>query len=296
MSLFQITKSVASLAACILLSSPVQALPVETQALAQRNPASSKRIAMWDYRNSRDIQTNGYPNLRATAASLAGSHFTMASDWDTLLPPELPDSVLFVPQVRTLEHLSGDHWNNLLNVVAKQGSNTVVQYVNEPDFNGISVDAALQHWGQLVQLRVEKGVKITSPALTSDPNRAHWLREFMSRLSPEQKPDFVATHFYTTQGQPCESEMAWGKDYMQKLHAEYQLPLWVNEIASTSRDQAEVNQFVNEMSAWMDAQPWIAAYGFTGMSREVADDFSSPASLLLTSDGSWSPLGQLLHG
>lgn len=64
----------------------------------------------------------------------------------------------------------------------------------------------------------------------------------------------------------------------------------VSEIASISRDKAEVFAFTAQLANWMDGCPWVYEYSFFGCMRELADDFVSPEAQLMNADGSFKDL------
>ncbi|KAI1343449.1 glycosyl hydrolase catalytic core-domain-containing protein [Xylariaceae sp. FL0016] len=292
MAFSQVTfKSVALMAAALLLASPVQALPVES---VSRRGTDSKRILLWPYQNTADIES-GNTALTSTAKTLADSgSYMYAANWETWRPEELPTSLSFAPTVATREHLDDAHWQQLESAIQGQTS-PVVQFYNEPDINGIDATQAAQDWmDKMVPLRANNGAKLVGPSCTSDPDSASWLSTFMGALDDASKPDYLGVHFYTTDGNPVDGEISYAKNFLEETHSTYGIPLVVNEISSTSRTQSDVTTFSETMADYMDNLDWVHAYGFTGVSLQVADSYSSPEAQQLNSDGSMTALGRYM--
>ncbi|KAI1504557.1 glycosyl hydrolase catalytic core-domain-containing protein [Biscogniauxia marginata] len=297
MVLLQISKSVTCLVAGISFISSASAIPVEmTQAVSQRSSSGAKRILLWPWKNTNEIETNTCPALKTTASTLAGSgSFRMVSNWETWHPDEFPKSLPFSPQLATPDHYGGERWNQLQDSISWQ-QGAIVQSLNEPDLAGVSAANAASLWSQLVQLRKSHGVKLVSPACTSDPASKSWLSDFMGRVGGDGKPDYIGLHYYTSASNPCDQEIAYAQSYIKEQYTTYNIPVIISEISSTSRSEEDAKKFVEAMASWMDKQDYIFAYGFTGASRESADEFSSPAAQLLDTTGGLTELGKWLAG
>lgn len=280
------TQFVACLAACLA------AMPSTTAAPVTRND-SGKRIVLWDWTNTRDV--NAYAALKTSAKSIATAPKIFAVvNWGTQVPSEIPEGVRFQPMIRSLDELKGDLWQAAVDQ-ATNNKQRIIHYFNEPERAGISVDVAVQYWrSQLLPLRATTGCLLVSPAPASNDAGSAWLADFMGRLSAEEKPNYLGTHFYTDPKRPAESEIAAAKTYLEGRSSTYGLPLVVSEIGSTSRDASSVQTFTQQMAAYMDSNANVIEYGFFGASRVPADDFVSPAAQLLDSAGDWTTLGSWL--
>ncbi|KAI0018058.1 glycosyl hydrolase catalytic core-domain-containing protein [Xylariomycetidae sp. FL0641] len=291
-----LSKPTACLAAYALLTSLVSAVPVDmSQSLSRR--AGSKRMLLWPYANTQDIETNGCSGLGQTAESLASSSdFAGVANWETWRPTEIPNSLPFIPTVSDPNHLSGQNWDNLMSSISGQ-TNPLVQFYNEPDIQGVDpTQAAADFKSKMVPLRQShSGLQLVGPSITSDPSHLSWLDTFMSALGGD-KPDFLGVHYYTGAGNTADYEVSNAQAYFNQLHSKYGLPLVINEISSTSRDTSNVDGFVKTMAGWMDGQDFIHLYGFTGMSCQVADSFSSPEAQLMTTSGQLNTLGRFVAG
>ena len=96
-------------------------------------------------------------------------------------------------------------------------------------------------------------------------------------------PDYIGLHYYGTDGNACIK-------YLKGMHARYQRPVIVSEIASIARDQASVYGFTIQLANFMDETEWIFEYGFFGCMRKLADGFVSPAARLMEPDGRFTDL------
>ncbi|KAI1759587.1 glycoside hydrolase family 128 protein [Hypoxylon sp. FL1150] len=292
MVLFQSIRHVACLAACVFLASPGQAMPVEAPiAISERGSSSGKRTILWE--TSLTSELKSIPGLLTAAAALASSSVIESiTNWETKRPNELPKKFPFRPMVRTPQHLSGDNWSNLISVVSSQ-KNTIVHFYNEPERNGIDATTAVADWrSKMLPLRQKYGAKLAGPGCASSDEGSAWLQSFMGMLADDEKPDYLNLHFYTLAQNPCDQEIQNAENFVSGKHATYNLPVIIGEIASTSRDAAQVVDFTKEVSEWLDKQSWVVEYGFFGVSTSVADDFVSPAAQMLTSSGSWTDLGK----
>ncbi|KAH7041017.1 glycosyl hydrolase catalytic core-domain-containing protein [Microdochium trichocladiopsis] len=280
------TQLITCLAACLA------ALPSATAAPLPRND-SGKRIVLWDWTNTRDA--GSYPGLQASAKSIASASKIFAVvNWGTQAPAEIPAGVRFQPMIRSPAELSGNLWQAAVDQ-ATNNKQRIIHYFNEPERAGISVDTAVQFWrSKLLPLRASTGCLLVSPAPASNDQGSAWLADFMSRLSPEEKPNYLGVHFYTNPDTAAEAEVANAKKYLEDRSSTYGLPLVVSEIGSTSRDATSVQTFTQQMAEYMDSSPSVLEYGFFGASRVPADDFVSPAAQLLNSAGDWTTLGSWL--
>ncbi|KAI0107954.1 glycoside hydrolase family 128 protein [Hypoxylon sp. NC0597] len=292
MVLLQSIRRIACFAACVLLASPANAVPVETSnVLSQRASAGGKRIILWE--TSLTAELKSIPGLLTAAKTLASSTVIKSiTNWETKRPQELSKKFPFRPMVRTPQHLTGDNWNNLISVVSSQ-KNTIVHFYNEPERSGISAADAVAQWRQkMLPLREKYGAKLVAPGCASDPNGSNWLQTFMGLLSAKEKPDYINLHFYTLPTNPCDQEIQNAKTFFTEKHNTYKLPIIVGEIASTSRDKTQVETFTKQVSKWLDGQDWVAEYGFFGVSTKVVDGFVSPAAQMLDAKGAWTDLGK----
>lgn len=75
---------------------------------------------------------------------------------------------------------------------------TKLAFLNEPDYSAtlLDVKSAVQLWRQFAIPYQKQGIKLLSPAVTSDPSKGlPWLKQFMGSIS-DAKPDYIAIHYY----------------------------------------------------------------------------------------------------
>lgn len=133
---------------------------------------------------------------------------------------------------------------------------------NEPDHpkqDNISVKDGLANWSKVTA----KGKFVVSPAMCKDPIDNDWLPDFMKA---KPKVDAIAVHWY--KGISSKKFI----DDMEAIHKAYDLPLWITEFACQTSEssksdpkkfsQQEVNQFINEVTRWMEKTPWVQRYAW----------------------------------
>lgn len=254
---------------------------------------SGKRIALWEWTNTRDAASSA--ELQASAKELAtASKIFAVVNWGSSVPAEIPAGFRFQPMVHSLKDLSGDSWQKVVDL-ATNNHKKIVHTFNEPEMNNISPAQALDAWrSKLLPLRASTGAMLVSPAPSSSGEGTAWLKEFMSQLGPDEKPDLVGTHFYTLRESSAESEITNCKAFLEQRISDYGIPLAVSEIGSTSLDASSVETFTQGMAEYMDSNDMVFEYGFFGVSRQPADGFVSPAAQLLDTAGNWNSLGKWL--
>lgn len=253
------------------------------------------RTLLWEWTLSRDVNDDN--NIRTTADSVADLEaITSITNWETWRPSELPSGIPFRPMVRTPSQLDGKDWDSLLSVLDSQDQK-IAHFYNEPDKQDISASEAAKTWREkMLPLRKQHNVTLASPSCVGSESGSQWLDDFMRQLSEDEKPDYLGLHFYTAAGKPSDAEVDAAQDYLTLRHTTHSLPAIITELASTSRNAAEVEDFSRAVGGWLDAQDWVFEYGFFGVSRQPADDFVSPAAQLLDNSGQWTALGRWFVG
>ncbi len=231
-----------------------------------------KRMLLWDYTN-----TNGVPS--AMDKVWFGGLFSSVCNWNAWYPPELNGRAPFRPMIHLLPQLSGSEWQMIQNT-----TEPIIFYLNEPELNSITPEHAADLWSkQVVHLRLSRGKRLCSPCCASNSTGAAWIEKFMN-LTKGNPPDYLGLHYYGTDGNEAIA-------YLQKMHEKYpHLPIIVHEIASISRNHADVLGFMAQLANFMDNTDWIFEYGFFGCMRSVADGFVSPQAQLMNPDGSFTDL------
>jgi len=133
---------------------------------------------------------------------------------------------------------------------------------NEPDHpkqDNLSVKEGLANWSKVTA----KGKFVVSPAMCKDPVNNDWLPDFMKA---KPKVDAIAVHWY--KGANSKKFI----DDMEAIHKAYDLPLWITEFACQTAEssksdpkkfsQQEVNQFITEVTRWMEKTSWVQRYAW----------------------------------
>lgn len=139
---------------------------------------------------------------------------------------------------------------------------------NEPDGAvgdhqaDISVEEAIRLWPRLEK----RGLRLGSPATTQAQTlgAGSWQRRFMTAAKEENlRVDFMAVHYYSRSGDVSEF-----RDWLMRVHSEYQRPIWVTEFAyiDWSRpDQASYAQnarFLLEATEMMEKLDFVERHAW----------------------------------
>lgn len=222
-------------------------------------------------------QHNGVPGSQWTRYFAGSSKVTWMYDWEAVIDGEAPD-LEFVPLLHSNQEWCASTWNTNIENARKKYKVSHVLSFNEPDQVGgggsnMDVATAVATHLKLIQPLASQGLRIGSPAVTNgnEPGKGiEWLKSFM-QLCIGCQVDFAVTHYY-----------AWAKpqdfkDYLNKFHDTFNLPVWVSEFGVTEGDAAE---FLKEVLPWLDAQPWIERYAYHMVAPSDANQY------LITPDGS----------
>ena len=160
--------------------------------------------------------------------------------------------------------------------------------MQEPDLPGstaLPVSTAVQIWNQKIIPYRKAGIKLLSPAITSDESKGLlWLAQFMAAV-PTCKPDYIALHYYGTDATAFQT-------YVTKVYKMYSLPIYITEVASTSSDIKAVTAFMTQVTSWCDKQSWVAGVFWFAASR-TANNGNLEQSRLMSTTGTRTPLGDL---
>jgi hypothetical protein len=138
----------------------------------------------------------------------------------------------------------------------------IVLGFNEPDNakqSNMTVSQALGLWPQVLG----KAERVGAPAMAGNPVKGDWLPAFMQG---QPKVDFMTLHWYKG------ADAAKFIRDVQALCDAYNKPVWVTEYALQTAaqakeaphkySQAQVNQFIRETVAWMNASACACAERF----------------------------------
>lgn len=269
-----------ALVSALPMATPVEDVPslvVRDAAATTSQALVSKRLLAWDYTNT---------NSPLCAAKLktipfGGSNpFVALYNWNTWTPPELTNTSLFEPMVRTKAQLQGSEWTNLLTAISNGAK--VVHFFNEPEMNGINAAEAADLWNTvMVPLRNQYNIKLVSPVTASNDEGSAWLDTFMSGIS--SAPDYLGLHYYGT-------DIEATKTYLTERHTKHPYPVIVSEIGCLSEDYSQVYQYVVKLTQWMDTTSFISQYAWFGAMPNPPNNFVSKAAMLMDPTGTFKPL------
>lgn len=158
-------------------------------------------------------EKKGFGGDASTTAALKGHWFY---NWTPR--GQSQDGVEFVPMVK-------GKWDvnpGTLNAIKSSGAKVLLTF-NEPERanqGNVTVAEALNVWPQLVAT----GLKLGSPAPSSDGRGSQWLDQFMTGAQQRKlRVDFLAVHWYRS-ANPRDFE-AW----LAALHQKWHRPIWITE-------------------------------------------------------------------
>lgn len=124
----------------------------------------------------------------------------------------------FVPMVKSRRHVNPETLQSI-----KDSGATVLLGFNEPeraDQGNLSVEEALDLWPQLM----ETGLRLGSPAPSSDRRGMDWLKRFMEGVKKRKlRVDFIAVHWYRS------ANIQDFERWLDELKQDYRRPVWVTE-------------------------------------------------------------------
>ena len=210
--------------------------------LAQSAPKVEKNISV-----KKGIGLGRFPDWLG-ANELKELNVAWFYNWQTT--SKFNTSIEFIPMIR-----AGKTATSL-------GRGDFILGYNEPDHpkqDNISVKEGLANWSKVTM----KGKFVVSPAMCKDPINGEWLPDFMKA---KPKVDAIAVHWY--KGTNSKKFI----DDMEAIYRAYDLPLWITEFACQTSEssksdpkkfsQQEVNQFIAEVTRWMEKTPWVQRYAW----------------------------------
>lgn len=152
---------------------------------------------------------------------------------------------------------------------------------NEPSQSNMSPQDAAGLWKQYIEPLKDQGYFLVSPACTNGPSGKSWMQEFMKSCG-DCHIDKMAIHFYGTAASDFIS-------YVQDIHATFGREIWVTEFACQSFsggpqcDQQHANDFMREVTAFMDGTDYVSQYFAFGAMRDMGN--VNPTNQLLNPGG-----------
>ncbi|PPQ77341.1 hypothetical protein CVT25_010923 [Psilocybe cyanescens] len=161
---------------------------------------------------------------------------------------------------------------------------------NEPDHAG---QAALDPgygaslWKQYIEPLKNSGYTLISPAVTSGSSGIPWLQSFIGACGG-CTINAVAVHWYGNSAQQF-------IQYVQKFHDTFGKDIWVTEFACQNFSggaqctQAEVQDFMDTVTSWMDSTSYVKGYMAFGVMHDMSG--VNPLNQLMAGNGLPTPLG-----
>jgi hypothetical protein len=240
---------------------------------------SRKRGVAYGYHSDAD--------LAALSAGIGWWYNWAAKPDDTLMTGYPGLGVEFVPMV-----WGGTFDPATLEKQVPAGAKYLLTF-NEPNFGSqanLTPAQAAALWPKIEMFAKGRGMKIVSPAVNycgspcNETDPFMWLQKFFAACTGCQV-DYVAMHWYACTKAALTSTVA-------KYEQQFGKPLWVTEFSCLD-DKSKVNDadeltYMQDAVAALEADPMVFRYAwFTGRSTG-----SPPISLLATTSGQLTPLGQ----
>lgn len=211
--------------------------------------------------------------------------------WEFGQVPEMPKNAEYVPTFWGPQKYN--HWEKRKEEIAKLNSTHILAF-NEPDIPSqanMTPSEAADLFMKELQPYAEKGINVSSPQLVYDMD---WLKKFMHECGNRGcKVSFMALHWYGSY-----KDMDKLKNWVQNVHKEFNLPIWVTEYGITAKSnptQEQVDNFVYKSMKWMANQDYITRAAWNGC-YDIAnppDDFATPLNSMFNSGGSFRPLANI---
>jgi hypothetical protein len=217
------------------LTSILVALSVASAALAEDKAASGKKGWAGDLSRARSMKSAWYYNWGPKGTSESG--------------------IEFVPMVKGKWQVN----DATLATIRASGAKALL-CLNEPERaeqGNTTVEEALELWPKLMAT----GLRLSSPAPSSDAKGVAWLDRFMEGAKQRKlRVDFIAVHWYRSAN---ENEF---ERWLAELHRKWNRPIWVTEFNAFftrgDRDRFAEMSFkmlerthVVERFAYMDIRP-----------------------------------------
>ena len=159
---------------------------------------------------------------KGVSGSIAGARAFKAAWYYNWGPKgESGPGIEFIPMVKGKWHAN----DATLAAIQASGAKTLLTF-NEPertDQGNMTVDEALDLWPKLMAT----GLRLSSPAPSSDAKGAAWLEQFMEGAKKRKlRVDFIAVHWYRS---ASEVEFA---HWLDGLHRKWGRPIWVTEFSA----------------------------------------------------------------
>ncbi|KAI0728769.1 glycosyl hydrolase catalytic core-domain-containing protein [Fomitopsis betulina] len=213
----------------------------------------------------------------------------------TWSPSSIGSSLEFVPMLWGDRQIS--QWQSSINATIQHLGTSHVLYFNEPEYP-MQANMTPSHGASVWKAQMEplhsQGVRLGSPAPTSDPQGKQWLLDWLTACDGGCTVDFIALHWYDVNSTAF-------IEYLEDFHETFQRPLWVTEWACQNFNIVDeqcslqnVIDFMNATQAFMDATDWVERYAWFGAMQHLQGVNSDDA--LMDSAGRINALGEQYIG
>lgn len=187
------------------------------------------------------------------------------------------DKMEFVPMVKGTPHFGPGYWEKIATLKAGGAKNLLT--FNEPerkDQGNLTIAHALELWPKLEAT----GLRLSSPAPSSDTLGMDWLAEFMKQVKKRKlRVDFIAIHWYRS------NDLDKFGDWLRELRGDYDRPIWLTEFNVWKGDQKTQERFLKGAVKIMERSSYVERYTYFNPGR------NAPGTLF-TPEGSLTPLGE----
>jgi hypothetical protein len=247
---------VLSLAACTSTPAPPAPAPPGTSGPVASAPVGKKGVGAWF---DADAEVDD-----ALAAAKVSWFYTWATDTVGISTPTGTD---FVPMIWGADAVGPESLAD-----ASAHGRTLLGF-NEPDVAdqaNLTVEQALDLWPQLMAT----GMRLGSPAPSAHADVAGgWLGRFLDGAKQRgHRVDFLALHWYGDGKVTGDAAVTALRDYLQRVHDRYGLPIWLTEFALVDYSagaqnprhppDAEQAAFVTASTTMLDGLPFVERYAW----------------------------------
>ena len=185
--------------------------------------------------------------------------------------------VEFVPMVKGTPHFRAGYWEQVAGLKAR-GAKHLLGF-NEPERKSqgdLTIAQALDLWPKLEAT----GLRLGSPAPSSDGGGMAWLREFMKEVKKRKlRVDFMAIHWYRS------SDLAAFESWLKDLKHDFDRPVWLTEFNAWNADENTQERFLKGAVKILERLSFVERYAF------FSPGTGKPGSLF-KADGQLSELGE----
>ncbi len=188
-----------------------------------------------------------------------GYDMRWAYNWGSSPSGSIPSDIEYVPMLWGNSPSLASAWQANAQAAINSGSTHLLAF-NEPDLSSqsnIDPTTAAQSYSQYMS-GFPSNVKLGAPAVSNAgaPSGLTWLQSFLDACTHCQI-DFIPIHWYSD----------WNnvEDFQNHATTAYQMtgkPIWVTEFGTNDGDNQQIEGFVQNVTSWMDQQPWLERYAY----------------------------------